>query len=197
MVKKIFILFSFCITFSISFAASTLHHKISVTVDPAKHTLEAIDQITIPADQSKTTMFFLLNSNLNITSQSQDVTITLDKSGVKAEDLGMDREDFNHSSEITQNKYILTFKNEIKGDVTFSVTYSGTIHYPIKQLGEEYARGFSQTPGIIDEKGEPEGLRAPLKGRMRGIEYESAGFSKTHLPRLQGHQAQRRRARDL
>jgi len=138
---------------SFSHAASTLRHKLSVTVDPGKHTLVATDQITIPADQYKSGMSFLLNSNFTVTSGSPEVTITLDKSGVKAEDLGMDREEFNETSQITQNKYILSIANEIKGDVTFTVIYSGTINYPIKQLGEEYARGFSQTPGIIDEKG--------------------------------------------
>lgn len=151
MLKKTY--FLFCVIASISFAGTTLHHKIAAKFDPAKHTLEVADQITIPADQNKGTMSFLLNSNLSITSFSSEVTITLDKNGVKAEDFGMDREDFNQSSDITQNKYILTVTNGAKGDVTFTATFSGVINYPIKQLGEEYARGFSQTPGIIDEKG--------------------------------------------
>ena len=65
----------------------------------------------------------------------------------------MDREDFQLSAEFKQNKYALNFANETKGDITLTLKYIGMVNYPIKQIGEEYARGFSQTPGIIDEKG--------------------------------------------
>ena len=98
-------------------------------------------------------MFFLLNNNLTVTSETPGVLVKLEKSGIKAEDLGIDREDFNTSSDYTQNKYSLVFDNYKGGDATFTLKYNGTINYPIEQLGEEYARGFSQTPGIIDEKG--------------------------------------------
>jgi hypothetical protein len=122
-------------------------------MDPAKHSIDATDQITIPATQAKPVIYFLLNNNLTVTSETPGVTLKLDQSGVKAEDFGMDREDFNLSSEFKQNKYALTFENKIEGDAAFTFKIGGTINYPIKQLGEEYARGFSQTPGIIDEKG--------------------------------------------
>lgn len=141
------------ISTAVVLANSTVHHKISVTIDPGKHSLEATDQVTIPAAQVKPAMNFLLNGNLTVASETPGVAVRLDQSGVKAEDFGMDREDFRLSSEITQNKYALTFKEETKGDISFTLKFRGVIHYPIKQMGEEYARGFSQTPGIIDEKG--------------------------------------------
>jgi len=137
----------------VSFASPTIHHKIAVTMDPATHRIDATDQIVIPAAQVKPVIHFLLNNNLTVTSETPGVLLKLDQSGVKAEDFGMDREDFNLSPEFKQNKYALTFENKIEGDVSFTLKISGTINYPIKQLGEEYARGFSQTPGIIDEKG--------------------------------------------
>lgn len=153
MFRRLIVLVAVILSTAVVFANTTTHHKISVTIDPGKHYLEAVDQITIPSAQVKPVMNFLLNANLTVTSETPGVSIKLDRSGVKAEDFGMDREDFNLSSKITQNKYALTFENEIKGDVSFTLRFSGTIHYPIKQMGEEYARGFSQTPGIIDEKG--------------------------------------------
>ncbi|MBU2493125.1 MAG: hypothetical protein KJ571_10915, partial [Bacteroidetes bacterium] len=153
MFRKIIFLLTLFLSTSALFANSLIHHRISVKVDPARHYLEAVDQITIPSAQVKPLIYFLINSNLNVTSETPAVTLKLDKSGVKAADVGMDQEDFKLSSEITQNKYALTFEGEIKGDVSFTLKFSGTIHYPIKQMGEEYARGFSQTPGIIDEKG--------------------------------------------
>ncbi len=153
MFRRIVFLFTFVFFTSSVFADSIIHHKISVIVTPGKHHIEAVDQITIPANQVKPVISFLLNNNLKVTSETPGVTIKLDKGGVKAEDLGMDREDFDPKSDFKQNKYVVTFKNEIKGDVSFILKFSGIINYPIKQLGEEYARGFSQTPGIIDEKG--------------------------------------------
>ncbi|MDP2364287.1 MAG: hypothetical protein Q8M94_11040, partial [Ignavibacteria bacterium] len=153
MFKKIVFLFTIILFSTTVFADSTVHHKLSVTIDPAKHLLEVVDQITIPAEQTKSTVYFLLNGDLNISSETPGVTIELVQGGIKAEDFGMDREDFHLASEFKQNKYALNFANEIKGDLTFTLKISGVINYPIKQIGEEYARGFSQTPGIIDEKG--------------------------------------------
>ncbi|MFA6980016.1 MAG: M20/M25/M40 family metallo-hydrolase [Ignavibacteriaceae bacterium] len=153
MFKRILFLFTITLLSTVLFAGSTVHHKLSVKVDPAKHFVDAVDQITIPADQVKPNMTFILNGDLTVTSETPGVTIKLEKSGVKSDDLGMDREDLDLASEFKQNKYSISFANEIKGDVTFTLKFSGVINYPIKQIGEEYARGFSQTPGIIDEKG--------------------------------------------
>ncbi|MBK7379780.1 MAG: M20/M25/M40 family metallo-hydrolase [Ignavibacteriales bacterium] len=153
MYKKILFTLTFIFCTTLTFASETLHHKISVTIDPSKHFIEASDEIKIPANQIKPDMFFLLNNNLTVTSETPGVLVKLEKSGIKAEDLGIDREDFNTSSDYTQNKYSLVFDNYKGGDATFTLKYNGTINYPIEQLGEEYARGFSQTPGIIDEKG--------------------------------------------
>jgi hypothetical protein len=153
MIKKIVFLLA-VISFSTAvFAGSIIHHKLSVTIDPASHLLDVVDEITIPADQTKSKMYFLLNGDLEISSETPGVTIELEQGGVRAEDLGMDREDFEPSAEFRQNKYALNFANEIKDELTFTLKYGGVINYPIKQIGEEYARGFSQTPGIIDEEG--------------------------------------------
>src|SRR3989339_297334 len=153
MFKKIAFLFTLILFTTAIQAGSTIHHKLSVKVDPAKHSFEAVDQITNPAAQTKSNMDFLLNGDFNISSETPGVTVKLSQEGIKAEYFGMDREDFHLASEFKQNKYSITFSNEIKGDQTFTLKFSGVINYSIKQIGEEYARGFSQTPGIIDEKG--------------------------------------------
>lgn len=153
MFRKSIFLFTVLLSFFVAFANPTIHHKISVSMDPAKHWIDATDQITIPAAQVKPVIYFLLNNNLTVTSETSGTLLKLDQSDVKAEDFGMDREDFNLSPEFKQNKYALSFENKIEGDVSFTLKIRGAINYPIKQLGEEYARGFSQTPGIIDEKG--------------------------------------------
>ena len=127
-----------------------IHHRITAAVEPEKHFIEAVDNITIPPDQMKTELHFLLVSDLTVASETPGVTIRKDESKIKAKDFGMDQEDFEVSSSITQNKYSIVFA---KGITAFALKLSGKIHYTIKQMGAEYARSFSQSPGIIDEKG--------------------------------------------
>ncbi len=153
MYKKIMLLFIFILSITVLAQNSTIHHKISVTIDPGKHHLEAADQITIPAAQVKPVMEFQLNGDLIVSSETPGVKIELVQKGVGAEDVGMDREDYELSSTITHNKYSLTFENGTTGEATFTLKFGGNIHYTIKQMGAEYARGFSQTPGIIDTQG--------------------------------------------
>ena len=130
-----------------------IHHEINASVDPENHYVEAVDKITIPADQIKPVVHFLLNSDLTVSSQTEGVNIKLDETEIKGKDFGMDREDFDLSSTITQNKYVLSFDKKLKGDAVFTLRFSGKIHNPVKEMGEQYARGFSQTPGIIDAQG--------------------------------------------
>ena len=153
MLRKWILLFALFLFASHVFADPTIHHKITAKIDPEKHFLEASDQITIPAAQVKPILHFILNSNLTVTSETPGVVVALDQTGVKAEDFGMDREDFSVTPDFKQNKYSLTFKEGSTKDFTFTLRLSGVINYPITQIGEEYARGFSQTPGIIDAKG--------------------------------------------
>ena len=153
MFKKIIYLSFITLFASNVFAGTILHHKISVTLEPDKHYIDATDQITIPAADLKPVLYFLLNKNLKVTCESPRITLKLEEGGIAAEDFGIDREDFELSSDNNVNKYSLTFSDEPTEDITVTLKFSGVINYSIEQLGEEYARGFSQTPGIIDQKG--------------------------------------------
>jgi len=153
MCKRIIFLVAVFICTSAAFAGDIIHHKISVNLEPGRHYLEVTDEVTIPAGQMKPVMNFLLNKNLSITSESPEVILELDKSGAKAEDFGMDREDYDDQEVNNENLYSLTFKNNGGKEAVFTLKYNGIIDFPIQQMGEEYARGFSQTPGIIDTQG--------------------------------------------
>src|SRR3970040_521463 len=80
-------------------AGSHLHHKITAPVDSARHTIQAVDRITIPPSVAKMKMSFLLNAALRVESRTPGVSITLDQTEVKAEDFGMDRADFHLSTQ--------------------------------------------------------------------------------------------------
>jgi hypothetical protein len=130
-----------------------IHHNLSVTINPAENFIEARDTVTISADQLKSFPHFLLHSNLTVSSETPGITITQEESEIKAKDFGMDKEDFELSSDISQTKYSVHLADQAQGDVTLILKFSGKINHPIKNISEEYARGFSQTPGIICEKG--------------------------------------------
>jgi hypothetical protein len=138
---------------SVALAGPTIRHRLYADVDPAKHTLAVIDTVTIPAGQVKDTVSFLLNDHLKVTALTPGVTVVIGKKNVHGADVGMDREAYDSSSALTQNQYIVKFKKKGSGDVTFAVRYAGIINFEVKQQGEEYARGFSETPGIITDRG--------------------------------------------
>ena len=150
MIKKITLILLALISSALA-QQQTINHRITAAVDPANHYIESTDVITIPAADQ--TLYFLLVSSLEVSSETPGVTITLDKSEIRAKDFGMDVEDFNLSSSITQNKYKVYFADKPAGDAVFTLKMKGEINYKIADTGTEYARGFSQTPGIICEKG--------------------------------------------
>jgi hypothetical protein len=90
-------------------------------------------------------VIFQLHGQLAITSHSPFVTIAQVKRNAGAP-----------AEEIPVKHYRVQFKeNPRQGreSATFSLSYSGQINHPVVQQSEEYARGFSQTPGIISNKG--------------------------------------------
>ncbi len=132
---------------------SSINHNLFVKVDPPNHSFTATDTITIPANQKQPTMYFLLHGDLTIESKSPDVIISLEESEINGKDFGMDQEDFEISSTIKQKKYALQLNNSTEGDANIILGISGTIHHPVAQQSEEYAKGFSTSPGIISEEG--------------------------------------------
>ncbi len=137
----------------VSLAGTTIHHSLYVVVDPANHTLSAVDTVTIPAAQVKEKVTFLLNDHLKVTSLTPGVKVSIEKKKVHGADVGMDREEYDSSAILSQNLYAVKFSTKASGDITFAVSYKGVINFEVKQQGAEYARGFGETPGIIAEKG--------------------------------------------
>lgn len=154
MVKKI-ISFIFLIASVVSLMAvnNKIHHQVTAIIDPGTHFIKATDKITIPEDMAKSAIYFLLDKNLTVECQTPGVQIKLDASKITAKDFGMDIEDFSEFSGISQNKYRIKFNRKIKGKVEITLKFRGKIYYELKQLGGGYDRSFSQTPGLISDKG--------------------------------------------
>ncbi|MCF6226529.1 MAG: hypothetical protein L3J22_09560, partial [Xanthomonadales bacterium] len=125
------------------------HHDLDIEVDPIKHSIKVRDIITISASAEPSTLRFSLHQGLSPNSPSAGVTITEIEDVTTPADKGMDQED--HSSVLKTTTYQIDFEGQQPDSLV--IEYAGVIHHPVKQMNEEYSRGFSQSPGLIDEQG--------------------------------------------
>jgi len=116
------------------------NQEIVVTINVLNSGLTVKNQISLPKhmfSKNAKSIEFYLNKNLNIENIE----------GAKIENLV--NEDTLNNKYV--NKYRLVFK-ELNSH-NFTIHYSGVIKDDIKQSAAEYARGFSETKGVISEKG--------------------------------------------
>jgi hypothetical protein len=154
MLKKLFSLFIIILTMNLSQAGENLiHHQLAVTLDPQNHYLEVKDLVTIPAGQLRPEMYFLLHGNLSCTSITENVELKIVTDNPRAEDFRVHPDKLKLPEVFACKNYLLKLPGNQNSDYTFSLTYKGKIHHTIKEMAEEYARSFSETPGIIDSLG--------------------------------------------
>ncbi|HWR98466.1 MAG TPA: M20/M25/M40 family metallo-hydrolase [Candidatus Methanoperedens sp.] len=108
-----------------------LHHDISVSLEPAAHTLAVRDRMTFPAPPSGAVVV-RLHPGLNP---------VVEESGARLEEAGGDA---------GVARYRLTLP---AGAAAATFVYRGVIDHPLEQVGEEYARGQKETRGTISEAG--------------------------------------------
>lgn len=129
-----------------------VNHEMTATLDPAAHTVKVTDKWTLPAAVLHEDTTFTLNSALKVRSLTKGVSLETVKANTPGEDVGMDRETNNGGNLVTVSVY--RFKGLKPGqDAMVELAYEGVINNPITAVGEEYARGFSQSPGLIEERG--------------------------------------------
>ena len=129
---------------------SIFHHELTVDVDPATSRLEVTDTITIPESADLSGLTFSLHENLAPQSLTDGVVIEQTIEETEAEDKGMDQEDY--TSVIQSNNYRILVADGASPE-SLTLSYAGLINHPVQQINEEYARGFSRSPGLIDPQG--------------------------------------------
>ncbi|MBI4655189.1 MAG: M28 family peptidase [Elusimicrobia bacterium] len=114
--------------------AGVIHHDMKIKFDFSGNSVEVIDSFTIP---DKTPGFsFYLHKGLNPVPAADGVSIEPLKDAEKTE-------------KIFEYYYI-----EVKpGAKTAKIKYSGKIFHPFEEQAQEYARSFSETPGMVSEQG--------------------------------------------
>ncbi len=112
----------------------TIAHRLEVTLQPTQNSLTVSDHVTLPAKWPGD-LRFSLHAGLAPSCTDPGVRLTLiqqTKSAVPLE----------------------TYRVELpKGALSFTLRYAGKIHHSLKNQGQEYARSFRQTPGLIATRG--------------------------------------------
>ncbi len=148
MIKKfiLFILFSF----SVYAQNAQIHHEIKASIKPNESFIDVTDIITIPEAQMEDVIEFKLHHALEVVPNKM---ITKLDGTVNAEDIGMDKDDVGSENALKLNVYQIRVPKHHSGDLELTIKYKGRIDSPVEQSEENYARGFSESPGIIWEKG--------------------------------------------
>jgi len=116
--------------------AQTLNHNIKAVVNPKTHTIEVVDEVHFPAEmiKGKSQINFYLNKNLELSKTS----IPCEK----------------NNKTVSDNISGYYFKPEkTDKEVVITLEYKGIIFDDFEKGAAEYARGFTETSGIISEKG--------------------------------------------
>src|SRR5262245_16642718 len=122
-----------------------VHHELTVTLDPPNHRLKVRDRIRIPGAVASATIS--LNADLSVQATGGPRLVPT-RSRVQGSDSGMDRD----ASGVPVNVYRLEGATPGQ-DLTLDLQYEGAINFSVRQSGGEYARSFSQSPGLIEARG--------------------------------------------
>lgn len=120
-------------------AAAALHHDLEVTLEPQRNAIEVQDRITLDA-APRGALTFVLHPELQARLLDRDARLI---------ELPADNRDTG-SALITPRRYRVELA---QGKRSFTLHYRGAIKHPLQQQGEEYARSFRQTRGIIGPEG--------------------------------------------
>src|SRR3990172_10606131 len=114
---------------------ASVHHELTVTVEPQKRSLKVIDRVSFPANflnNQNRSVKFLLHEGLALSAAAEQIK---DSEGSKKE-------------AVPVNLYQVHLPEHVN---YVELTYHGTIYQPVQKMTEEYAGDFSA--GIIDEAG--------------------------------------------
>ncbi|MBS0586597.1 MAG: M20/M25/M40 family metallo-hydrolase [Proteobacteria bacterium] len=138
------LIFTVFLLHSLLAAASnqTFQHRMEIRLSPDTSEIQVKDQIQIPEHvrnaKEPVQLEFYLHAGLTV-SGVQDATLETDANEVALK-----------SRPIAIRHYTVTVP---PGRDTFTLQYGGQIHHAVQGPGQEYARSFGSTPGVISPEG--------------------------------------------
>ena len=129
-----------------------IHHDLTVVLDPTTHRIEVRDRIRIPGAFVTAPFTMSLNAALEVQAVSGGLKLIPIKSPVQGSDSGIGRDDHDPASRLAVNVYRV--EGAMPGqELTGEIRYHGAIDYAVQDSGGQYARAFSESPGLIDSRG--------------------------------------------
>ena len=135
-------------------AGEEIHHELEVFLDPAEHTFEVTDRLFVNdriALDDQGGYAFVLHAGLEPRLLTRHWVLERIDGPVTAAFLGINATTETVAEGVPLEGWRLIPRK--KAGPTVDIRYGGTIHHALGQQGEEYQRSFSETPGIVDERG--------------------------------------------
>ncbi|MCG6949367.1 MAG: M20/M25/M40 family metallo-hydrolase [Acidobacteria bacterium] len=152
--NRLSILFAMLCAFCTTAAAATVHHDIKVRIEPTERLLQVVDRVSfaeaVVADDAGA-FRFVLHAGLEPKVATPGWQLEKQDGPVEANFLGINATTDTVSENVPLEAFLLIPEGEASGSVVLH--YGGEIHHPLSTQGEEYQRSFSETPGIIDQRG--------------------------------------------
>jgi hypothetical protein len=135
-------------------AAGEVHHDLKVRIETADNRLEVVDRVTlaeaVTADETGAYRF-VLHAGLQPRVVSPGWRLRPEEGPVEADFLGINATTDTVGTNVPLEAFTL-IPADGAGD-SVELVYGGVIHHELETQGEEYQRSFSETPGIIDDRG--------------------------------------------
>ncbi len=131
-----------------------VHHDLQVRLDPDDHSLEVLDSIEMSAVEGSREdggVRFVLHAGLDPVVRSPGWGLERMAEESAASFLGINATSDSMDEELPLEVWRLVPEDGASQAVV--LRYGGRIHHELATSGEEYQRSFSETPGIIDERG--------------------------------------------
>ncbi|SER74424.1 Zn-dependent amino-or carboxypeptidase, M28 family [Nitrosomonas sp. Nm51] len=116
------------------------HHQMDVSIKPDTSEIRVVDRIKVPQhylESASTEIRFSLHAHLTIDAVSGGQIVPAVAGTLKDAPVPL--------------RHYLLMPESLSEPVTLH--YSGTIHHAVQEPGQEYARSFSYTPGVISSAG--------------------------------------------
>ncbi|HID28435.1 MAG TPA: hypothetical protein EYP19_00335, partial [Desulfobacterales bacterium] len=127
----------------VAMSSPWVHHDLEVELEPANRRMVVTDRVTLPGralSPAGTSLEFYLHSGMGATSPTPGVVLS--------------HEDFLSRSSSDEHPPVKSYRVSMsRGQRTFELHYEGQIHHSIEAYGEDYARSYGQTRGIISSEG--------------------------------------------
>ncbi|UCC57499.1 MAG: M20/M25/M40 family metallo-hydrolase [Gammaproteobacteria bacterium] len=136
-----------CLLWVSSCVEAAVHHALDVVLSPDRSYIEATDTISLSSDKARE-LEFVLHPGLKPVMLTRGVVLTAIGGAAEARLPALNNA--SGSAGPAPSRYRVELPS---GQTRFVLRYHGHVQHELQQGGEEYARGFRETPGTITGQG--------------------------------------------